>query len=118
MLTEHDVAYMCLRIGIKPHQHIAEALKLVYVKGHPFGHAAKAHAVPGHRMEQVWRQAEQLRAGFTVTDAEAAGLTANELLAYQRRREAQAWLAGDAQRDALRAAGLTDTQIDAALAVK
>jgi hypothetical protein len=118
MLTEHDVTYLCLRLGLKPEQPAAKALRLTYEKGHPFGAAARAYKIPVHKMEQVWRQAEQLRAGFTVTDAEAAGLTANELLGYQRRREAQAWLSGDAQRDALRAAGLTDAQIDAALAVK
>lgn len=119
MLNEHEVDYLLMRLGLKPNQPAAEAIRLIYLKGHPYGGAARACKVPVHKMEPLWRQAEAIRAGFTVTELEAAvrGIPtdkANELLAYQRRREVEATMAS-AQRSALKAAGLTDEQIEKAL---
>lgn len=114
MLNEHEVDYLLMRLGLKPNQPAAEAIRLIYLKGHPYGGAARACKVPVHKMEPLWRQAEAIRAGFTVTELEADGKEPNELLAYQRRREVEATMAS-AQRSALKAAGLTDEQIEKAL---
>lgn len=119
MLSEHDVEYLLMRLAVKPDAATAHALRRVYLSGIPFGSAAREQGVPVHRMERLWRQAETLRAGFTVTELEAAmqGVAAgkaNDLLAYQRRREVEATMAS-AQRSALKAAGLTDEQITTAL---
>lgn len=110
MLTEHDVKYLLMRLGLRNDQPAAEAIRQIYSKGVPFGPAARQLQIPVHKMEAIWRQAEALRAGFTVTLSEAEHLNPNELLAYQRRREVEAFTAAT-RRDALKAAGFTDEQI-------
>lgn len=113
-MNETDLQYIFLRLGLKPTQPAAQALRRIYHKGDPYGAAARLFSIPTHKLEALWRQAETIRAGFTVTELEAAGMDPNELLAYQRRREVEAATTG-AQRLALKAAGLTDEQIERAL---
>ena len=111
-MTEDDFRYILVRLGYMPEQPIALALYRVLVKGLPFGPSARAYSVPTHRLSAAVDKAREIEKHFTVTNVEVGGLSANELLAYVRRREApppvrQATLTADQ----LKAAGLTDEQI-------
>lgn len=111
-MTEDDFRYILVRLGYGADQPISLALHRVLVKGLPYGPSARAYSVPPHRLSAAVDKAREVEKHFTVTAAESEGLSANELLAYVRRREApppvrQATLTADQ----LKAAGLTDEQI-------
>lgn len=112
-MTEDDFRYILVRLGYTPEQPAALSLYRVLVKGLPYGPSARAYSVPAHRLSAAVDKAREIEKHFTVTAAEAGGLSANELLAYVRWREApppvrQATVTADQ----LRAAGLTDEQIE------
>ena len=112
-MTEDDFRYILVRLGYTPEQPVALSLYRVLVKGLPYGPSARAYSVPAHRLSAAVDKAREIEKHFTVTAAESEGLGANELLAYVRRREApppvrQATVTADQ----LRAAGLTDEQIE------
>lgn len=111
-MTEDDFRYILVRLGYTTDQPIALALQRVLVKGLPYGPSARAYSVPPHRVAAAVDKAREIEKHFTVRAAESDGLSANELLAYVRRREApppvrKATLTADQ----LKAAGLTDEQI-------
>ena len=116
-MTESDFRYILLRLGYRPEQPAALALYRVLVLGKPYGPTARSYSVPVHRLGQALKRARAIEKHFTVTDEEVAGrMTANELLAYVREREApppvrQATVTADQ----LRAAGLTEEQIEGVL---
>ena len=115
-MTEDDFRYILVRLGYTPEQPISQSLYRVLVKGLPYGPSARAYSVPAHRLSSAVDKAREIEKHFTVTDEEVAGMTANELLAYVREREApppvrQATVTADQ----LRAAGLTDEQIEGVL---
>ena len=111
-MTEDDFRYILVRLGYGADQPIALALHRVLVKGLPYGPSARAYSVPPHRLSAAVDKAREIEKHFTVTNVEVEGMSANEMLAYVRRREApppvrQATLTADQ----LKAAGLTDEQI-------
>lgn len=115
-MTESDFRYILLRLGYQPEQPAALALYRVLILGKPYGPTARSYSVPVHRLGQALERARAIEKHFTVTDEEAAGLSPNELLAYVREREApppvrQATVTADQ----LRAAGLTEEQIEGVL---
>lgn len=115
-MTESDFRYVLLRLGYQPEQPAALALYRVLILGKPYGPTARSYSVPVHRLGQALERAKAIQKHFTVTDEEAAGLSPNELLAYVREREApppvrQATVTADQ----LRAAGLTEEQIEGVL---
>ena len=115
-MTEDDFRYTLVRLGHTADQPVALALYRVLVKGLPYGPSARAYSVPAHRVTAAVDKAREIEKHFTVTAAESEGLNANELLAYVRRREApppvrQATVTADQ----LRAAGLTEEQIEGVL---
>lgn len=117
-MTEDDFRYILVRLGYTPEQPAALALYRVLVKGLPYGPSARAYSVPAHRLSAAVDKAREIEKHFTVTDEEAEGKSANELLAYVREREApppvrQATVTADQ----LRAAGLTEEQIEGVLNV-
>lgn len=111
-MTEADFRYVLKRLGYTADQPIGLALHRVLIGGLPYGPSARSHSVPAHRLRAALDIAEALVPHFTVTDQEAAGLSANQLLAYAREREvplpASTLTVTEAQ---LRAAGLTEEQI-------
>ena len=115
-MTEDDFRYILVRLGYTADQPVALALYRVLVKGLPYGPSARAYSVPAHRVTAAVDKAREIEKHFTVTAAEAEGLSPNELLAYVREREApppvrQATVTADQ----LRAAGLTEEQIEGVL---
>ena len=115
-MTEDDFRYILVRLGYVPEQPVSLALYRVLVQGMPYGPSARAYSVPAHRVAAAVDKAREIEKHFTVTAAEAEGLSPNELLAYVRRREAPpAVRRATVTADQLRAAGLTDEQIEGVL---
>ena len=111
-MTETDFRYVLLRLNYKRDQLLALALHRMLVQGYPLGPAARSYGVPPGRLERVLPLVKEIERHFTVTDEEANGLTPNELLAYVRSREvAEPEVTGVVTASQLRAAGLTDDQI-------
>lgn len=112
-MTEDDFRYILMRLGYTAEQPVALALYRVLGKGLPYGPSARAYSVPSHRVAAAVDRAREIEKHFTVTAAESEGLSANELLAYVRRREAPPPVRhATVTADQLRAAGLTDEQIE------
>lgn len=107
-MTEADFLYILHRLGIRDATPTSLAMRRVLLAGLPYGAAARECRLPSHRLAYQLDRAREIAAGFTVTDAEVAGMTPNEILAYQRQRE----VVIPDRRDVLRAAGLTDAEIE------
>ena len=114
-MIESDYYYVLKRLGYKPEQPVGKALYYDLVKGYPFGPAAKLFSVPAHKLQFAVNAAREIEAHFTVTDEESVGLSPNELLAFVRLREAPVPKPCPITADQLRAAGLSDSQIEEVL---
>ena len=111
-MTETDMLYVFKRLGYKPDQPVAQALRRVIIQNSPYGPAARTFNVPAHRLAHAVAAAKAIAEYFTVTDDEVRGMTPNEVLAYVRAKEARPpEPAAVLTASRLRAAGLTEDQV-------